>query len=319
MLNVVGMRTEERKPIAYIILSILCTVVVATVQMKYPTLLPETLDDLLVGSLSAWVVCVLWLVYEHLDKDTQQKWREKRTISLIGMSLCGIGFLYFTISYFFPGKTVRQEVAANISSQPAKNPTVAPQPLFVECRIARRPIVMPPSGRINVASIGLGDPNVERLLTVGLGEDAGQPGEIWTRGENDGFGHNTMYRCAVTNYNEHPIFNVSIPMIVTFHEVVANGNQRTYGKEIISASREVPIPRISVGEDKSYIFYFHNLSQFWISIAIEDHAIYSDFGEGGPLTVPVRQDNILPIIMDCAAGMTTNPPAATPPSQAQRE
>jgi hypothetical protein len=117
------MQPEDRKPLAYCAVSIVVGVAIAVVQMRYPAFLPETLDWAIVGCGIAFFACIVWLLYEHLDKNQRHWWREKRITSLIGMIICGLGFLGFFAAYLWPDT----QVTLNAShATPAPPPHLAP-------------------------------------------------------------------------------------------------------------------------------------------------------------------------------------------------
>ena len=89
------MQPEDRKPLAYFVMSLLATLVGVTVPMRYPSLWPEALDLLVWGGLAGMAACLAWLIYEHLGEAKQVWWRRHRVTSLIGMFICGVGFIGF--------------------------------------------------------------------------------------------------------------------------------------------------------------------------------------------------------------------------------
>ena len=127
------MQPEDRKPLAYFVMSLLATLVGVTVPMRYPSLWPEALDLLVWGGLAGMAACLAWLIYEHLGEAKQVWWRRHRVTSLIGMFICGVGFIGFAAAYFWPHPPPARAAPAIQAALPLPNGSPAmtenaPQP-----------------------------------------------------------------------------------------------------------------------------------------------------------------------------------------------
>jgi hypothetical protein len=167
-----------------------------------------------------------------------------------------------------PTLPVPTEVASPPIETPAKPAAPDPTPsapsgsvakqdqVFVQCQYGVMPSTVPPAGHIYVlvtsdlpAEMGGG----------GLTDYFGKPGSEW-KFTSDGLPA-WAYRCELTNYSEDVLFNLAIPVRLTFRTPMPVPNQekaRRQGDITLDRDWRFTVPKVDPSPASPYEFYVWN-------------------------------------------------------------
>ena len=135
--------------------------------------------------------------------------------------------------------------------------------VFLECNYGTSPRVFPPSGRYYVTEIlpGL----INEKVSMSLGYMFGPPGVAALPPDV----MKPAYECKLTNYGSLPLFNVVVPMRVTFQEAHHPENQpNAWQSGVIKAVKaaSITIAKIDAGKDDPFVFYFESQNPDFVEI-----------------------------------------------------
>lgn len=149
--------------------------------------------------------------------------------------------------------------------------------LLIECFQSPLPSTIPEGGFFSVIPF-----RFDKEGTVGFG---GQPGlvgkemhwpEEWLKKPIG-----TTVRCQLTSYASAPIFNVSLPIAVTFKRIKRGDNPSSFvANEIINTVEvSLPITKIYPGKDSPFSFYIYNQGMDVVQIEFRSAPTFSFLGE----------------------------------------
>jgi hypothetical protein len=196
------------------------------------------------------------------------------------MALAG-GGLIWALDYL----KVRERLALNPvqATEPKReSPKIAEQrpiSVLVECTPSPLPDIVPSAGYLTIVSPHRFGDN----LTIPGGGRHGKPGDKWAWPDNwiEKWSTTTL-RCQVTNYGDIPIFNVELPITVTFRKITRQPeNPKNFEAKTVIGAQETVIPatKIDPGKDSPYVFYFHNQGLDLINIEFSKAPTYVMSGE----------------------------------------
>jgi hypothetical protein len=144
--------------------------------------------------------------------------------------------------------------------------------LFVDCQYGVMPSIVPPEGRIHVLI-------TSELPVVmgggGLADFFGKPGSDWSF-TNEGLPA-WAYRCELTNYSTEVVFNIVIPVHLTFWTALPVPNQdKARRPGTITLERDWPftVSKLDPSPGASYVFYVRNCCvQRFVEVKLPDHVV----------------------------------------------
>jgi hypothetical protein len=165
-------------------------------------------------------------------------------IPIIGMVVCGLGFLGCVAWYFWP-PSVPQREAAPLQAKEAIQPGAQKQvSLLWECQTARLPNVVP-SGGVNTIETTIDDdgtnPNVDFVFSNA------PPGSPYRKG------HFLAQKCSLINFGDETIFDIPIVFNVSFTSV---SDERSGIKNVVAKGRPRMYPlEALIGDEIIHILY----------------------------------------------------------------
>jgi hypothetical protein len=148
---------------------------------------------------------------------------------------------------------------------------------LLECFQSPLPSTIPAGGFVSVIPIRFGEEG-----TVGFGGQAGPPGEKISWPEDwlkKWIG--TTARCQLTSYADAPIFNVNLPITVTFKRIKRGDNPSNFAanETINTVDISLPITKIYPGKDSPFTFYIYNQGLDVVQIEFRRAPTFSFLGE----------------------------------------
>jgi len=181
----------------------------------------------------------------------------------------------------------RQTKAPDIPHEPLK-PTPEPRPevktqpprtpakderVFVDCQMGVMPLKVPAEGRIHVL---LTSEIPAPMGDGGLMDYFGPPGSDW-KFTNEGLPA-WAYRCQFTNYSSDVLFNLTVPVHLTFRmplPVPGHDKSRKEGDVTLDRDWVVNIPKLDPSPAAPYEFYVWNCCvPKFIHVALPDALLY---------------------------------------------
>jgi len=152
--------------------------------------------------------------------------------------------------------------------------------LFLECNFGTFPTVISRSGK-----------NYFMEIRGSSGEYGGDGLAYFfgPAGSTAGFGPGQLaYECNLINYGATPLFNVQVPLGLTFKEartVPGQPNARQIGA--IRSHREWPIviPKIDAGRDNPFAFYIKSTSPDFVDVRLPQNVTLQQGGNQATITV----------------------------------
>lgn len=167
-----------------------------------------------------------------------------------------------------------RKATRNAASQHPPAATERTDQFFIECQKGVMPSIVPPSGRIHVLNPDESDPTPGR----GLADFFATPGATGWKFTSDGLPA-WAYKCEVTNYTSHVVFNASIHLRLTFREVrpvPGNPNSRGVGPVTLVRPWEFTIPKLDPAPAAPYVFYIWNCCvERFVFVSLTEHATAS--------------------------------------------
>jgi hypothetical protein len=221
--------------------------------------------DVLIGGAYILLVCAVLIFF-----DMRQPLKERpKMMPLIGMVICGVGFLGCMAWYFWPSP---QREAPLLQTQEATQPGGAQKQvsLLWECQAATLPNVVP-NGGVNTIEITIDDdgtnPHVDFVVSNA------PPGSPYRKGRF------IAEKCSLINFGDETIFDIPIGFNVSFTRV---SDERDGIKNVVAKghSPNLPIRSLDRGRDNSYTIYIINLSRkFAVDIELPTTASYVTVGD----------------------------------------
>jgi hypothetical protein len=205
---------------------------------------------------AAWLITVLsTFVLGHIWKPTA---RERAVFA-------GCSAIPFILIGLVEEKYQPPSTASSAAVSPARQETASPigPAVYIECHVGPLPTKVPPEGRIYAETFSI-QPSALLDVPHPLAEFFGSPGAEWAWNAA-GQGSRMADQCSLTNYEPYTIFNVLIPMSVTYRELITNSDNNSAiqsGRIVRPITNMVMIDRIVSGEDKSFTFYITNFIGF---------------------------------------------------------
>jgi hypothetical protein len=158
--------------------------------------------------------------------------------------------------------------------------------LLLECQQAVLPTVgLPRQNSLTVVSPF----RFEKEGTIGISGVVTEPGQPINLPEEWKGKTASSARCRLTNYGKTPLFNVEIPIRISFRRIKrGDGPGSAIGDEIINVAEiQLPITKIEPGSDAAYTFYIHNQGRDVVEPHFPDTANHLPPGAGTrrPLTL----------------------------------
>ena len=198
-----------------------------------------------------------------------------------GVAVFGIG----AAGYFWPASRSEGHLAENESS-PEKSAQVSTGELLLECQQAALPTVgLPKQNSLTVVNPF----RFDKEGTIGISGLVTEPGQPIALPEEWKNKTASSARCRLTNYGKNTLFNVEVPIRITFKRIKrgdAPGN--AIAEEIINVAEiQLPITKIEPGSDATYTFYIHNQGRDVVEPHFPDNANHLPPGAGTrrPLTL----------------------------------
>jgi hypothetical protein len=155
--------------------------------------------------------------------------------------------------------------------------------LFAECHVSSLPSIMPVSGRLYVVLVwGDGSPN----QIISMGESFGPPGNAtaWPA-------HTTplnFAQCVVTNYSDDVLIDINLQPSISFSKLVRRPDGGMEGRGIDHVVYgHVRIPKLDIGVDKPFVFYFLNQAAAFIEVKMPNSTDAQRLGNTERATIPV--------------------------------
>ena len=148
-----------------------------------------------------------------------------------------------------------------------------PPSIFVECNYGTTPKVFPPNGRFYFTEIL---PSlINEQVSLALGYRFGAPGAATLPPDVVEW----AYECTLINYGNLPVFNVVVPIRVTFQEAHHPPNQPNAWqsgavKAIKAAS--LTIAKIDAGKESPFIFYLKSQSPDFVELDFLETAMLQE-------------------------------------------
>ena len=279
------MQEEDRKPLAYGALSLLATVVIAALQVKYPTWQPALLNFLLWGGLAGIAACAVWLVYEHLSDQNKEKWKRKRFSSLIGMIFCSIGLLGFAAAYFWPksvGGEARQESEAKTSND--MDYSVA-----VKCSFAQLPTTARPDKPLQYLQV-IGPPENSnsdlRMYITNTFQTPGSYQTTWPEGMSP-----LNLRCVVSNYGTRAIASIILGFKIQWLQTIRDGNNTRSAGTIAEIRYDIGSLDLSPPPGQTDYFYIFSLARSYVLVTLPEEAAVTFVGSDETHTIKLVKRN----------------------------
>jgi hypothetical protein len=164
-----------------------------------------------------------------------------------------------------PAPEPQAEAKPQAPHTPAKDERV-----FVDCQMGLLPSIVPPEGRIHV------------LVTSEIPVSMGGGGLEDYFGRLDAFTNNgapaTAYRCEFTNYSSDVLFNLTVPVHLTFRmslPVPGQDKSRSEGDVTLDRDWVVNIPKLDPSPAAPYVFYVWNCCvPKFVHVALPDALVY---------------------------------------------
>jgi hypothetical protein len=141
-------------------------------------------------------------------------------------------------------------------------PIAAPS-IFLECKNSIIPRIFPPSGRVDFTEIL---PSlIDERASLALGYRFGTPGAATLPPDVIEWAH----ECTFTNYGNLPVFNVVVPIRVTFREAHHPRNQSNgWQSGPIKAVKEtsLTIAKIDAGKDYPFVLYLKSQNTDFVEL-----------------------------------------------------
>ncbi len=181
------------------------------------------------------------------ERDAEREGAKNRMIPLIGMIVCGIGFLGFAAWYFWPTQT---QLTSDLDNT-----------IKLECSYEH--FRFPDDGKL--FEIITSDDTAHTISFQ----------SAWMTRENyalhpDSIGtsRGMINKCVVTNYNNQPVFNLEISLIAQF----SDRNKNTGIVSIIDRKNyKFPIQEINAGENNKIDIYIWNNTVFDVILQFSEN------------------------------------------------
>jgi len=183
--------------------------------------------------------------------------------------------------------------------------------LYVECRAASVPVIVPPNGRLYW--IPLWPYPAERVGGGIIELSLLKPGEPYRFAEHEGLG--SLYQCQITNYAQTPVFNVAMTLGLRYREAIRGENRITAGKTTLERPWPFQIAKIDAGASNPFVFYFVNQFPLFIDITMPKEATLRPLGETQPQRSTLTYNDAIPIIL-FPGQEPESPPALQSPAPA---
>jgi hypothetical protein len=158
-----------------------------------------------------------------------------------------------------------------VDGHPAEAPSI-----FLDCSYGVIPRVFPASGRYYVTEILPSLINQE--VSLALGYRFGPPGAATLPPDIVQW----AYECTLINYSTLPVFNVIVPIRVTFQEAHHPENQPSaWQSGMIKAIRttSLTISKIDTGKDSPFVFYLSSQSPDFVKLDFFQTAMLQEGGD----------------------------------------
>jgi hypothetical protein len=124
----------------------------------------------------------------------------------------------------------------------------------------------------------------ESTLNMNLSDD--NPQLLWFR----------TSQCTVTNYTDESLFDVEIKPTIGFLKTSIDPDGSAHGNGIDhQRSASVYIPRLDVGTQNLFLFYFLNFSPFYVDVTMPPSATAHILGATDPTSFPLHSNVIQPL------------------------
>jgi hypothetical protein len=207
------------------------------------------------------------------ERDAEREGAKKRMTPLIGMIVCGVGFVGFAAWYFWPPQSSVQAIGAPPAPSPdpgggetkrgeAKkaDPVIA-----VDCRLATLPGTVSASG-INTLDFvympGDGGP-------IGVGGTTSPPGTTLT------WPTDRLMYCEFTTHDSRELYSVQFNLHVSFHEAAKLLNGTIQNGALIK-EREWPIVITRINSNYSFGFNAFTTDDLMIYVTLPKTVHYFD-------------------------------------------
>jgi hypothetical protein len=193
------------------------------------------------------------------------EFRSKSPMQRIAVTVTVFGFLGTAMSYFHQSWLTPALKYFHIEDRNSETVSI-----FVDCHDSMVPRVFPANGRFYVTTIHpslMNDNNVY----LALGFHSGPPGAAMLPPDIVQWAQ----ECALTNYGSLPIFNIVVPIRVTFREAHHPPNQTDgwqSGPVKVVKTTSLPIAKIDAGKDSPFVFYLTTQSHDFVELEFLDKA-----------------------------------------------
>jgi len=222
----------------------------------------------------------------------------------------------FLIIKHIKSPDVTPSILQNASLKSEKNENRVLPSIYIVCHPSEMPKKMPAEGRIYALSFW--DQFIFNGGNIPMGEYFGPPESDWdgTLDRNYMF----TYKCAANAYGIDALFNVYLDLNIEY-SIAQNKdseNPRTpliqAGKVVLVRKNEISIGKISSDENRPFLFYLFNYSQYFIKISFPSSAKAKTGGNVRIDGIPIIEPDHIPIFL--VPLPPKNPPAASLPSPA---
>jgi len=212
--------------------------------------------------------------------------RNSKMFSIVGMIVCGVGFIGFAGVYLWP--ILRPTSVSVETAQVNQNPvqaTAGPQPdivisLYLACRRETIPTTSLPNKFLTILEI-----------TTAFGDGMVMEGTIPAGHQKLPWPPDTMaFRCELTNYGEKTVFDVELLLNLTVWEAVRDTKEPgRISKGVTKPAKNYifKIAKIDSGADRSIVFYIFNQSPNFARVITNETATLQQLGTVDRKTVPV--------------------------------
>ena len=198
--------------------------------------------------------------------------RGRPPIEQITIAVAVLGALGTAIGYFYQSWLTPALKYFHIGDRNSETASI-----FVDCNDGQVPRVFPANGRFYVTTIYptlINDNNVY----LALGFHSGSPGAATLPPDIVQWAQ----ECTLTNYGSSPIFNIVVPIRVTFREAHHPPNQTDgwqSGPVKAVKTTSLPIAKIDAGKDYPFVFYLTTQTPDFVDLDFLDKAILQEGGD----------------------------------------
>lgn len=306
-----------RRDFVIAILLALAAVPLGVAMMAAPLLFPSAPHWALVLCFYGGIALAFLLIGAALlvavrdERRAERRGQRNRMIPLLGMMVCGIGFLSFGAWYLWPAR--QPFVPAFAGDTPTRDRHLDSTVSF-NCAMSALPTAGRPD-RVTYLLQVIGPPEKGRDPRYYVGTTFFNPSSSPIKW--GGLPNVSVVECALANYGSESLLSVSVDLYLEWRSVVKKDNGFTSGEVLASAI--IRSPRFDLGASgrNEEHFYIYNLSDTYVVVAMPATAYVRRPGSDQEIVVKLAPPQLaIPAYFLFPKGDPTNPLAAPPQAPA---